>query len=102
MDQFTILATLQRSWRTMRAGSPASPDYQRAHVDMTMALNKLADLPDVSGMDHDAAEKLLTDVAALRAKGADPIAVSVKLGVPLALVLASNKVEDELRAAAKS
>ncbi len=47
MDQLTILATLQRCARAMRASAPASPDYQRAHLDMTMALNRLADLRDI-------------------------------------------------------
>jgi len=47
MDQLTILATLQRCGRIMRSLPPASPDYQRAHLDMTMALNSLADLPDI-------------------------------------------------------
>ena len=46
-DHQTILATIQRCWRTMRDSANGSDTFRAAHMEMTLALNKLADAPDV-------------------------------------------------------
>jgi hypothetical protein len=46
-DHQTILATIQRCWRTMRDSAHESDAIPAAHMEMTFALNKLADAPDV-------------------------------------------------------
>jgi hypothetical protein len=42
-----ILATIQRCWSTMRDFADGSDAFRAAHIEMTVALNKLADAPDV-------------------------------------------------------
>jgi hypothetical protein len=46
-DHQEILAAIQRCWRTMRDSAHGSDAFRAAHMEVTLALNKLADAPDV-------------------------------------------------------